>query len=128
MPPAWADEGIATLADTETKRARHQRDCRQALASGAAMPLAELVELDHLSSREQAAAFYGQSLSLVGFLAERREPTKLLPFVRQAERIGYDEALRRDYSLDGIGQLERLWRADVVASRPTAALSNATPR
>lgn len=127
-PPAWLDEGIATLADTEAKQARHQRDCRQALASGDALPLFKLFELDRLTSREQAAAFYGQSLSLVVFLSERRDPSRLLPFVRLAERVGYDEALRRDYSIDGVAQLQRLWRAGVVASLPTADLARSTPR
>lgn len=109
QPPPWADEGIATLADGAEKQALHRRDCRQALADGSAMHMVELVQLEQLSSREQAAAFYGQSLSLVAFLAERAEPNRLLPFVDLAESSGYDHALREVYAINGMGDLQGQW-------------------
>lgn len=109
QPPPWIDEGIATLADSEEKRALHRRDCRQAFQNGEAIDLAELLELERLTSREQAAAFYGQSLSLVEFLADRGQPTRLLTLVELAQSKGYDRALRDVYKINGIGELRRLW-------------------
>ena len=109
QPPPWVDEGIATLVDGAEKRALHQRDCRRALADGSAIHMVELVQLKQLSSSEQAAAFYGQSLSLVAFLADRAEPNRLLPFVDLAESRGYDHALREVYAINSIGDLQRQW-------------------
>lgn len=122
-PPAWVDEGVATLADTEEKQALHRRDCRRAIASGATLPLKRLLRLSRLGSREQAATFYGQSLSLVDFLMLRGEPEKLLPFVRLAERVGYDEALQRHYGIHSVAKLERLWRDHTVATMPVGSLA-----
>lgn len=109
QPPPWIDEGIATLADSEEKRALHYRDCHRALRNGEAIELAELLELKRLTSREQAAAFYGQSLSLVEFLADRGKPARLLTLVKLAQSKGYDQALRDVYDLKGIGELRSQW-------------------
>lgn len=109
QPPPWIDEGIATLADSEQKRALHHRDCRRAIENGQAIDLAELLELERLTSREQAAAFYGQSLSLVEFLADRGKPARLLTLVKLAQSQGYDHALREVYDINGIGELRSLW-------------------
>ncbi|NOY41362.1 MAG: hypothetical protein GXP26_05940 [Planctomycetes bacterium] len=115
QPPAWFDEGIATLADSEEKLARHNRDCCHAVHTGTAFPLIELLTLDNLSSAEQFPAFYGQSVSLVRFLAERDEPTKILPFVKLGIETGYAEALRTSYGIESVGQLQRLWLNNVLA-------------
>ncbi len=115
QPPAWFDEGIATLADSEEKLARHNRDCCHAVHNGTAFPLIELLTLERLSSAEQFPAFYGQSVSLVRFLAERDEPTKILPFVKLGIETGYAEALRTSYGIESVGQLQQLWLNDVLA-------------
>jgi len=108
-PPAWLDEGIATLADSEEKLARHRRDCCHAVHSGTAFPLIELLTLDRLSSAGQFPAFYGQSVSLVRFLAERDESSKILPFVKRGLESGYGVALQTNYGIKSVGQLQRLW-------------------
>ncbi|QDV73778.1 hypothetical protein K2D_20310 [Planctomycetes bacterium K2D] len=122
QPPPWVDEGIATLADSEEKQSLHCRDCRRALANGSAMQLVELVELRKLSSRDQAAAFYGQSLSLVSYLSACDKPEKLLPFVDLATASGYDSAIREVYGIDGIGALHRLWLNHELSNARSATL------
>lgn len=109
QPPPWIDEGIATLADSKEKRALHRRDCQRAFQNGNAIDLVELLELQRLTSREQAAAFYGQSLSLVEFLVDRGDSTRLLAMVDLAQAKGYDQALRHVYDIDGIGELRHQW-------------------
>ncbi len=116
-PPAWFDEGVATLADPEEKLARHRRDCCHAVHSGTAFPLIELLTLDRLSSAKQFPAFYGQSVSLVRFLAEQDESTKILPFVKRGLETGYGKALQVSYGIDGVGQLQRLWLDHVLSSQ-----------
>jgi Peptidase MA superfamily len=116
-PPPWLDEGIATLADTAEKRALHLRDCDMALRNGSAYHLVDLLALDRLSSPQEFAAFYGQSLSLVTYLAERKKPAKLLEFATLARKKGYDEALRETYGIDDVERLEHLW-LEYVTHRP----------
>jgi len=114
-PPAWFDEGVATLADPEEKLARHRRDCCHAVHSGTAFPLTKLLTLDRLSSAEQFPAFYGQSVSLVRFLAEQDEPTKILRFAKLGIETGYGQALRTSYGIESVGQLQRLWLDHVLS-------------
>jgi len=115
--PCWMDEGIATLADSDDKLARHQRDCDHAILTRTAFDLADLLTGDGPSSPGQFPAFYGQSVSLVRFLATQDEPSRLLPFARLAMRQGYDEALRRTYGIDGVSQLQHLWLSYAASSR-----------
>lgn len=70
--------------------------------------------LDRISDPERYAAFYGQSVSLVAFLANRDEPQRLLHFANQASNVGYDEALKANYGIKNVGQLQRLWLDSVA--------------
>lgn len=122
QPPRWADEGIATLADSDEKQARHRRDCENALRSGTALQLYDLMTLERFSSSQQVAAFYGQSVSLVRFLSARDEPSKLLPFIELAMDNGYDQALRQIYEIDGVDHLQRLWLDHTLSRRRTPSV------
>jgi hypothetical protein len=120
--PRWADEGIATLSDRAEKQALHERDLKHALSNGTSFPLAELLDLERCATYEQFATFYGQSLSLVGFLVERDSPERLMAFVETAMAQGYDHALRRTYGIDSVAQLDRAWRERALqeANSPAA--------
>ncbi len=115
-PPAWFDEGIAMLADTREKQLLHFRDCREALYSGTALSMDELLGLAQLESAEQAAAFYGQSLSLVQMLINRDQPHQVIDFALEAARDGYEVALKKHYGIKNINDLERRWRNHSVVS------------
>lgn len=108
--PLWADEGIATLADTEAKRLLHRKDCLVALRTGSSIRVANLLHLEKFTSPHQVPAFYGQSLLLVQFLVDKGDPSKLVPFLELAKRKGYDHALRESYDIDGVPHLEKLWQ------------------
>lgn len=127
-PPLWANEGIATLADSASKRSLHQRDCMAAMRTGTSFRINDLLEMDQLRSSCHVPAFYGQSLSLVQFLVERDEPSKFVPFLELAMERGYDRALREVYDIDGVAHLETLWRdfivsGDATGTRITAHIS-----
>jgi hypothetical protein len=109
--PRWADEGIAMLADPPEKLAGHSRDLSAAIAEHRAFRVGELFLKCDYPSGEQRAAFYSESASLVAFLASRRPPSQFVEFAHCAASDGYDAALRKVYGIQGVGQLESLWRS-----------------
>jgi len=111
QPPRWVDEGVAILADDATKQQLHQRDLIAGLERRCAFRCAELVTLDDYPARHRVPAFYGQSASMVSFLARRDDPTKFVTFVQRSLEHGYDRALRDVYHIDGLAQMETLWHA-----------------
>lgn len=117
--PRWLDEGIATLSDSRHKQSLHHRDCRHALESGTAFRIPELFSLDRLTSSHQVAPFYGQSLSLVRFLADRDQPSQVIAFAESAMENGYDRALREVYEIDGVASLARQWRNYATSEKRT---------
>jgi hypothetical protein len=108
--PRWADEGMAMLADPAEKLAGHSRDLNAAIAEHREFRLGELFVKSDYPLGEQRAVFYGESASLVAFLASRRQPSQLVGFFHRASREGYDAALREVYGIHDPAQLERLWR------------------
>lgn len=113
--PAWADEGMAVLADPSGKQDRHFRDLWLAQSQQASFRLAELFALDGYPSPDRQAAFYGQSASLVQYLVERGTPEQFVQFVRTGAAGGYEQALRDIYRLNGVSDLERRWRQHMMA-------------
>lgn len=107
--PRWADEGLALLADPHRKQTLHDADFRRASASRRQFRLAELLALEDYPSPERMTTFYGQSASVVRFLAARGEPQEFVDFVEHALEHGYDAALRNIYDLDGVAELEIEW-------------------
>ena len=107
--PLWADEGMAVLADPEAKQDLHLRDLGRARQRGRSLRLAELLAENGVPTREQMPAFYGQSLSLVKYLVDRKTPADFVGFLHRAQRVGYDAALRDCYGLGGVAELERQW-------------------
>lgn len=120
QPPRWLDEGIALLADPAKKQSLHERDCREAIDTGTALRLAELLTLDRFTSSHQVAPFYGQSRSLVQFFAERGEPAAVVEFAETALDYGYDRALSQHYAIGDVADLERHWRVYAAKRRGTS--------
>jgi hypothetical protein len=115
--PRWAEEGLALLADPEHKQARHDLDFRRALSSRTQFRVGELVVLNDYPSASRITTFYGQSASLVRFLAARRPPAEFVAFVEKVGQIGYDAALRDVYAIDGVSALETAWLRSLTDSQ-----------
>jgi hypothetical protein len=113
--PKWADEGMATLADSAEKRLGHQHDLVSAVADGKDVRLCEFLALADYPPVSRRLYFYGQGLSLVSFLVERESPQQFLQFVETATAIGYDTAIREHYGFNGVDGLERAWRRKLIA-------------
>jgi hypothetical protein len=121
--PRWADEGAAILADPQAKRGQHHMDLAHAFARGKGFSAAELLTQENYPSSDRMGAFYGQSASLARFLIDRASYKQFLTFLEQATEKGYDVALRKCYGIDGVSQLDRLWRQLVVEMTSVATPS-----
>ncbi len=108
-PPHWFDEGVAMLADHRNKQLLHLRDCLDSVAAGKNLPITTLVSLEQFTSADQLAPFYGQSLTLVLLLTEKRAAPVLIAFALDAKRGGYRDALRKHYQIEDLASLEQEW-------------------
>ena len=58
------------MADPTTKRVAHWLDLRDAIDAGAQYRLGDLLTMPDYPASERLGVFYGQSLSLIEFLAD----------------------------------------------------------
>ncbi len=108
--PAWADEGIAMLAESPDKLQRRLNELRSVAAAGRTLGLRQLLSLENGPTSETRAAFYGQSVTLAGLLLEQGTPRQLIQFVEASQREGHDKALRNVYGIESWSKLETDWR------------------
>jgi hypothetical protein len=120
--PHWANEGMATLAEpvpqinSQINRLPRYRDDDELLGMRALMEMKDY-------PRQHVAAFYAQSVSLVSFLTASKKPLVFTRFLREAQEVGYENALRDHYGWS-FPELEQRWRAYafpvkyVVSSNP----------
>ncbi|HUY88151.1 MAG TPA: hypothetical protein VMV10_05430 [Pirellulales bacterium] len=109
---------MAILAAPLVKRSLHLRDLSIGQHRGEIRPLAAFLTSTEYPCGENFAVFYGQSLSIVEFLVDRKSPAEFVRFLRHAGKAGYDAALKDCYGLDGISDLERQWRQSAFAVWP----------
>jgi hypothetical protein len=114
--PRWADEGMAILADHPHKRRLHQRDLQVGLAQQQAFSCVELLTLGDYPPAGRIPAFYGQSASVVALLCRRKPPALFVKFVQRSLQVGNPTALHEVYGLNGLHELEQLWRHDPAAA------------
>ncbi len=117
--PLWADEGMAVMADPTTKQALHLRDLFESQRRGSSRRLVAFLADESAPGPAQIPDFYGQSLSLVKFLADRKTPADFVRFLHRARQVGYDAALGDCYDLAGVADLERQWQRSTLAAQPT---------
>ena len=109
LPPVWANEGIAVLADSNATQQLHRRVLQLSLQSRAAFHCAELLHMAGYPAPHRIPAFYGQSAAMIAFLSDFGGTEKLLPFIKQAAERGYDQALRDSFGIEGVAELQQLW-------------------
>lgn len=104
--PAWADEGMSMLAESESKQAQRRHALRLARARGKVPGIRQLWSFDQPSPAVTADAFYGLSMEVTQFLVERDSPQRFLEFVETAMSQGHERALRDCYRIAGVSALE----------------------
>jgi len=115
--PRWADEGIAMLADHETKQTKHLNDLRAALVRSEEFSAGELLTMRGYPATRRRLAFYGQSVFVTQWLIARKNPEHFLSFLEHAGAVGYDAALRECYDIGGLAELDRRWRQEMYHGR-----------
>jgi hypothetical protein len=109
-PPLWYDEGLALLADSQSKQSLHQRDLRNGLNQGSAFSLASLLTAKAYPASDKVGVFYGQCASMARCLRHLGPPAKIHDFARRSEQIGINLALQEAYGINGVAELEPIWR------------------
>lgn len=119
--PKWAVEGMAILAGSPEEAARYTRTLPRCAREGDWIALAELLELKDFPA-DRITGFYCQSVSLTEYLVKLGGGEKnFTAFLRDCQRYGTPQALRRQYNLDGPQALETAWkRATLEVGRAQA--------
>jgi hypothetical protein len=107
--PRWADEGMAILAETRPRVELHLRQLPRCRAEELLYPMRKLVQMREYPEPRGMCPFYAQSVSLVEFLSREKGTKKFADFVRDGERDGYEDSLRRHYGWD-FAELDRRWQ------------------
>lgn len=124
--PAWADEGMALLADTHAKQSLHRRDLVLGRQSGRVCRLVQFVSRTSYPAATEIPVFYGQSASLVAFLVARQSAADFVRFLHLAEAAGCDAALSEVYSLGNTSELEHEWLASTSATSESIMAASAS--
>ncbi len=106
--PRWADEGMAILAETRPRVELHLRQLPRCREEQQLFAMLKLVQMRDYPEPREMCAFHAQSVSLVEFLSHEKGTKTFADFVRDGERHGYEESLKRHYDWD-FAELDRRW-------------------
>lgn len=111
--PMWIDEGVAILAESDSKqRLAYAKDT---VSKGKNVSLSELSDIRNYSLIDPYI-FYNQAASIVNFLLNKYGRNNFMNFCREVRDNDWEEALRRVYKFDSLGELERQWLEYVAGS------------
>lgn len=106
--PRWADEGMAVLAEPSVEQRQRASELNDPLATGKLFKLNDLMTMDYPESRHWPL-YYAQSVSLTRFLVESESPAAFVKFVRAAQEVGFEPALKQVYRIRGFEELQARW-------------------
>jgi hypothetical protein len=111
-PPRWADEGVALLSETESQKARQRRLAAELVAARRVMPLKEMIALDQYpQDHREMIDFYLSSFSLTEFLVAQGGRPRLLAFLGDVRKQGWEPALQHHYAFSDAEVLEAAWHS-----------------
>ena len=126
--PAWAEEGVASLADDAERVAARRRLLDGCARTGNWPDLKGILEQRRVGTSDEAG--YVVAASLTEYLLTDGDRPKFLRFAQMGKEYGWDYALKQVYGIRSLGDLERAWRnwtaapaSAVTASRHPAASS-----
>ena len=117
-PPRWAEEGMAVLAGAPEEVSRYTRTLPRCARDGEWFALGQLMELKDFPA-EKITGFYCESVSLTDYLVRAAGSERNFTiFLRDCQRYGTPQALKRQFHIDGPQMLEAGWkRAALEAGR-----------
>lgn len=109
-PPKWAAEGMAILAGAPEEVSRYTRTLARCARDSEWFTLGQLMELKDFPA-EKITGFYCQSVSLTDYLIRAAGSERNFTiFLRDCQRYGTPQALKRQFSIDGPQALEAAWK------------------
>jgi hypothetical protein len=109
-PPKWAEEGMAVLAASPDEVGRYARTLPRCARDGELLPVAALLEMKDFPAAERITGFYCESVTLVEYLVRQGGERTFTIFLRDCQRYGTAQALKRNYKIDGPPALEAGWK------------------
>ncbi len=128
--PRWADEGAATLVETECERRRQVMMLNEVVNSSQRIPLRELLAMmEYPEDMHQTLLLYAEGYSLAEFLVQSKGEEQgraiYLSFIETALDQGWETAFRHHYGYEGIQQVETQWLDWVLAGSPAIDANDA---
>ncbi len=131
--PRWAAEGMAGHLLPAAERERYYRTLARCIRDQQTIPLAQLLSMQECPP-QQVTAFCCQSVVLAELLIRRGGERNFTIFLRDAQRYGWEAAVRRQYGYGSLRELEQALLASVAvpvvpppASPPAASQGHAAP-
>jgi hypothetical protein len=126
--PRWADEGIAVLTEPREKIDRHLKNLVRCKQENGLFSVRQLITLNDYPEPRQISAFYAMSVSLVEFLSTQKGPQVLPQFLREAPKIGWEQALTKYYGFRNFDELQQSWsRQAFAAAEGNSGVAQARP-
>jgi hypothetical protein len=107
--PRWADEGMAVLSEPRERIELHLDGLEQFRRDRLLFSVGQLMQRADYPEQRQAGAFYAQSVSLVEFLAKEKGTRAFTRFLQDAQKNGYEDALKKHYGYGSFADLQRKW-------------------
>lgn len=115
-PPRWAEAGMAALAASPTELDRYLRTAIRCHRDGELVPAGKLLEAGVPAG--QVTGWYVGSVSLVDFLVKWKGEKAFTTFLRDSQRYGQAQAMKRQYGVSDVRELEEAWsRGSLSTSR-----------
>jgi hypothetical protein len=121
--PRWADEGMAVLSEPNDRIEKHLANLPTHASNRDLFEIGALMQLKDYPAAQRVAPFYAQSISLVGFLCEKKGHKTFARFVRDCLDTSYETALRKHYGMESFAELDRLWRAAAIRDAAVARVN-----
>ena len=113
--PAWANEGIASLADDNGRAKRRSEILRHFAENNRWPSVAEILDTRAIDPTDESG--YALAVSLTKFLLSRADHAAFIQFVERGSLNGWDKALKDSFGIDGATALQKQWQT-WVRQRP----------
>lgn len=118
--PRWADEGMAVLSEPRERVDLHFQNLSVYDREGTVFRLGELMQMGDYPEARRISAFYSQSVSVVGFLCQKKDPVTFTRFLRAALDGRYETALQTYYGYNSFSELEADWKQHALGDAAVA--------
>ncbi len=118
--PRWADEGAATLFEHRSEQLKQLALLNEVISNEQERySLQQLLSMkEYPTGMRQMLILYAQGFALADFLVQQKGRQAYLQLLNDGERLGWEQAIRKNFDHDGIDSLERNWKGWVLAGMP----------